>query len=89
MIRMFVRHNVKDYGAWRKVYDEFDAERRQMGVTSHAVFQAIDNPNDVTLWHDFDTPGKAMEFAESDKFRDAMQKAGIDGQPQIWFAMKT
>jgi hypothetical protein len=33
MVRLFVRHTVSDYQAWRKVYDEFDAERRPMGVT--------------------------------------------------------
>ena len=27
MVRLFVRHNVSDYAAWRNVYDEFDEER--------------------------------------------------------------
>jgi hypothetical protein len=44
MVRLFVRHNVADYGAWRKAYDEFDEERAAMGVTGDAVFQSIDNP---------------------------------------------
>ena len=26
-----------------------------MGVTGHAVYQALDDPNDVTVWHDFAT----------------------------------
>ena len=31
MVRLFVRHGVADYEAWRKVYDEFDAQRRPTG----------------------------------------------------------
>jgi hypothetical protein len=49
MVRLFIRHNVEDYQAWRKEYDEFDRQRRSMGVTDDAVFQSIDNPNDVTV----------------------------------------
>ena len=85
MVRLFVRHNVADYGAWRKVYDEFDAERRPMGVTGDAVFQSIDNPNDVTVWHDFDTAEVAQAFASSDELKNAMQQSGVQGEPQVWF----
>jgi hypothetical protein len=82
-----VRHNVDDYEAWRKGYDEFDAERGPMGVTGDAVFQSIDNPNDVTVWHDFDTAEAARAFASSDKLMHAMQRAGVQREPapQIWF----
>ncbi len=38
MVRLFVRHPVANYAAWRKAYDEFDAQRRTMGVTAHAVY---------------------------------------------------
>jgi hypothetical protein len=89
MVRLFVRHNVANYESWRKVYDEFDEERRPMGVTGDAVFQSIDNPNDVTAWHDFDTAEAARAFASSDKLRSAMQRAGVQGEPQIWFVTAT
>ena len=85
MVRLFVRHNVADYEAWRKAYDEFDAERGPMGVKGDAVFQSIDNSNDVTVWHDFDTAQAAQAFASADKLKNAMQLAGVQGEPQIWF----
>jgi len=85
MVRLFVRHNVEDYEAWRKVYDDFDEGRRPMGVTGDAVFQSIDNPDDVTVWHDFDTAEAAQAFVSSDELRNAMQQAGVRGEPQIWF----
>ena len=85
MVRLFVRHNVADYAAWRKVYDEFDQERGPMGVKDDAVFQSVENPNDVTVWHEFDTAEAAHAFASSDALRDAMVRARVQGEPQIWF----
>ncbi len=84
MIRLFVRHRVADYAAWRKVYDEFDATRRPMGVIGEAVFQSIDDPNDVTVWHDFQTADEAQAFASSEAVRDVMQRAGVEGAPEVW-----
>jgi hypothetical protein len=84
MVRLFVRHRVDDYEAWRRVYDEFDTQRRSMGVRGDAVFQSLDDPNDVTLWHDFDSAEAARSFVSSTDLRDAMQRAGVQGEPQIW-----
>lgn len=83
MTRLFVRHNVADYRTWRKAYDDFDAERRKLGVTVHAVFQSIDDPNDVTVCHDFSTVESAKNFASSARLKEVMGKAGVKGVPQI------
>ena len=55
MVRLFVRLNVADYETWREVYDQFYGERGAMGVLGAAAFQLVDDPNDVTVWHDFET----------------------------------
>ena len=85
MTRLFIRHNVRDYAPWRKVYDEFDEERGQMGVTGDALFQSIEDANDVTVWHDFDSAEAAHAFVTSEALKAAMQRGGVDGEPQIWF----
>ncbi len=85
MIRMFVRHTVNDYAAWRNVYDEFTPTRENMGVKGHAVYQAVDNPNGITVWHDFDSLEAAQAFRNSSELRDAMARAGVSTEPDIWF----
>jgi hypothetical protein len=85
MVRLFIRHNVEDYQAWRKAYDEFDQQRRSMGVSGDAVFQSIADPDDVTVWHDFDTAEAAKALVSSDELRNAMQGGGVQGEPQVWF----
>ncbi|MHC5011607.1 MAG: cyclase [Planctomycetota bacterium] len=88
MIRMFVRHPVADFAKWKEAYDAFDQERRDMGVTGDAVFQAADDPNDVTAWHDFESLEAAQAFASSDRLREAMSGAGVTGAPAIWFTTR-
>ena len=61
------------------------AERRALGVAGHAVFQSVDDPNDVTVWHDFSTAQSAKDFASSPRLKEVMEKAGVKGRPQIWF----
>ena len=85
MIRMFVRHPVADFSAWRQAYDDFDAERKGMGVVGDAVFRSADNPNDVTVWHDFQTLQSAQDFVGSERLREVMANAGVAGEPTIWF----
>ena len=89
MATLFVRHTVADYTAWRKIYDEFKATRTSMGVTSDGVYQATDNPNDVTIYHEFATTEAAQALIQSAELRDAMGRAGVVGQPDIWITQRT
>lgn len=85
MVRMFIRHPVEDFESWKQVYDDFDDERQELGVTDDAVFQAVENPKDVTVWHDFEDLDSARSFARSDRLREAMEEAGVAGEPTVWF----
>ncbi len=89
MVRLFVRINVADYETWREVYDQFYGERVAMGVMGDAAFQLVDDPNDVTVWHDFETPEVARAFVSSDALRNVMQRAGVQGEPQTWFTTES
>ena len=46
MVRMFARHQVADYDAWRKVYDSF--ERETLGVRQNAVYRTVADPNPLS-----------------------------------------
>lgn len=85
MIRLFVRHLVSDFTHWKQAYDDFDAERAGMGVRGHAVYQAVADANDVTVWHDFDSIEAAQSFMDSPRLKEVMTQAGVAGEPTIWF----
>jgi quinol monooxygenase YgiN len=88
-VHMFVRHEVTDYATWRKSYDAFGATQKDMGVSFQAVYQSTDDPNDVTVVHDFKSLEKAKAFVTSDKLKAAMQQSGVKGAPTIWYTTMT
>jgi ABC-type sugar transport system substrate-binding protein len=88
-VHMFVRHEVADYATWRKAYDGFRATQQKLGVVAQAVYQSTDNPNDVTVTHDFKSLDKAKAFAASPELKAAMEKSGVKGAPQVWFTTKS
>lgn len=88
MTTMFVRHTVSDYKAWRKAYDDFAPVQKAKGVTVQSVYRAVDNPNDITVTHEFTSVEAAQAFAKSAELKSAMQNAGVVGAPTIWFASK-
>lgn len=85
MIRMFARHPVKDFTAWKRVYDDFDEERRGLGVQGESVFQSAEDAHDITVWHDFESAQAAHAFADSSRLREVMDTAGVAAAPTIWF----
>lgn len=87
-VQMFVRHEVVDYTSWKKVYDAFSPLQKNAGIFNQVVYQAIDNPNDVTVIHSFHNIEKAKAFASSPELKKDMEKAGVKGIAQIWFASK-
>ena len=88
MTTMFVRHTVSNYSVWRKLYDEFNAVQKAKGVKAQSVYQAADNPGDITVTHDFPDLETAQAFAKSDELKTAMRGAGVVGAPTIWFTNK-
>jgi hypothetical protein len=88
MITLIVRHTVVDYTAWRTCYDGFDAARKPMGVIADSVYQAVESPNDVIVTQDLETLDAARAFVSSAELKDTMERAGVVGEPALWFTTK-
>lgn len=88
-VRLFVRHEVADYGVWRKAFDAYAPTQKKQGVINKAVYQSTDDPNDVTVVHDFHSLEEAKAFAASAELKATMEKAGVKGAPQIWYTTRS
>ena len=86
MASMFIKHRVADFDAWKPAFDEHEATRRETSVTGHSVHRDVDDPNVVIIAFRVADLARARAFAESDDLRDIMQKAGVEGPPEITFA---
>jgi hypothetical protein len=78
-----VRHHVRDYAAWRKVYDELQPLRAQHGCVAQRVMQLANDDNELLITHDFTTAEQAEDFAHDPAVHEGMQRAGVEGAPRI------
>ena len=83
-VRMYFRHNVADYDSWKKGYDAFSSYQKNHGVFYESVYQSTDDPNNVTVIHDFHSIEEAKAFAQSEELKRRMSSLGVKGTPQIW-----
>ena len=88
MVTMFVRHKVEDYGNWKRFYDGFGPERKEMGVTGASVYCDAHDTNAITVTHQFKDLNAATAFANSVELKATMAKAGVSGPPEIWFTQQ-
>jgi quinol monooxygenase YgiN len=88
MAVLFVRHEVADYDAWKKGYDAAADMQKALGVTVEAVYRHEDDPNVVTVYHEFDSIEAARAMVNDPALKKAMNELGVKGQPEFWFAQR-
>jgi hypothetical protein len=70
MASMFVHFQVDDYDAWKERFDADPAGRRQT-AKGHQIFRAVDDPHQVFVATEFETPDAAAAF------RDRLLASGV------------
>ena len=85
MAMMIIHHHVQDYDAWRPVYDAHESARIAAGLTNGRVFRAVDEPDDVVILFDMADRGKAEALLSTEDMKTTMQRAGVQGRPDIRF----
>lgn len=85
MIHVIIRHKVADYSRWKEAFDAHLNMRKAGGEVTHRLFLSVDDPRDITIVMDWDGLERARRFAGSDELKQAMQKAGVTGEPEIRF----
>ncbi len=86
MVYLYVRHSVENYAKWKEGFDTHAAARQAAGATDETyVMRNVDDPNEITAilgWSDLE---KARAFTQSASLKEAMQKAGVTGPPEVRF----
>jgi heme-degrading monooxygenase HmoA len=85
MATMLIQNNVKEYAAWKKVFDSVDNLRKSYGMLSSQVYRDAGDPNKVTVIFKWNSVENAQKWGKSDDIKKAMEKAGVMGQPMIQF----
>ena len=85
MASMLIQHQVKDYAAWKKVFDSAIDLRTSNGGLSAQVYRDASDPNKVTTINKWNSLANAQKFAHSLELKAAMEKAGVVGAPNVSF----
>ena len=84
--RVRVMHKVKDFDAWKKVFDEEGkAKRAEYGLIDRGLARDVDDPNMVTIVFAISDMAKAKARANSPELKKLMTDAGVTGPPQMFF----
>lgn len=80
-----VLHRVADYDAWREVDESVADLQGAGGVTAESVHRMANDPDNVLVIHHFDSVSKAQAFFSNRDLLNAMQRAGVKGEPGVEF----
>ena len=83
---IIVEHTVRDFDAWKRVFDEHEAVRREHGATGHQLYRGADDPNEVTIVNHFPTRAQAEAFATDPSLKVAMERGGVVSEPRVTWA---
>jgi hypothetical protein len=84
MATVFIRHRVRNYAKWKKVFDDFAPTRRAGGEKSYLIGNVMGKPNNLCLVFQWDTAANAAIFLKSKDLKAAMKGAGVIDKPDIF-----
>lgn len=82
MVTVLIRHKVADFNAWKAVFDSAFTFRKASGENSFHLFRSATDPQDLTLLFEWDNAERAQQFLNSDRLRQSMKEAGVQGVPE-------
>ncbi len=83
--RAIINFKVKDYDAWKKVFDGDKQDRMNAGITDRAISQFIGDPRMVSLVVAISDMKKAGDFMNTKELKHRMDSAGVVGAPDVFF----
>jgi len=89
MTLILIKHAVKDYPTWKTEFDAFSDVRKSFGEQSYRIWHPETDQNNLTLLFEWDSTDNARRFLKSPQLKEAMQKAGVAGEPDIQFLHET
>jgi quinol monooxygenase YgiN len=85
MATMIVKHRVANFESWKQVFDSMEGTRREHGWLGHSVHREAADPNMVVIVNRVRDAEGAKRYGASSELRAAMQRAGVQGAPEIAF----
>jgi hypothetical protein len=82
---LLVRHKVKEFHEWKRLFDAHQDAQRQAGLKIEKVLRNLYEPNEVFLFFEVMDLAKARAFVSSAEVVSAQELAGVVDKPDIYF----
>ena len=78
-----ITHSVKDFSAWKLVYDAGEELRKNAGINDNVVLRSLSDENRITVLGSSSSAEKFNEFMLNPELKAAMEKAGVVSKPEV------
>jgi len=82
---LLVRHKVKEFHEWKRVFDTHKEAQRNAGLRIEKVMRNLYEPNEVFLFFEVTDLAKARGFVNSPAVPNAQAESGVVDKPDIYF----
>jgi hypothetical protein len=83
---LIVKHEVRDYAAWKRGFDAHAGARAASGIIGHAVNRSTQNPNVVVIYLQAESLEPLRAFTSNPDLKRVMEAAGVVGAPDFTLA---
>ena len=83
--RVMMTHKVKDWDAWKKVFDSHKQARIDAGLIDRGLGYSVDDNHMVSIVFAITDMAKAKAFLSSPDLKAKMTEAGVEGAPTSVF----
>lgn len=77
MHHVLIIHEVETYPAWKKIFDQAAAIRKQAGEISYQLLRYDNEANNIVHFSEWTSLNDARNFFESPKLIEIRKKAGV------------
>jgi hypothetical protein len=82
---LLVRHKVKEFDEWKRLFDAHGEAQRKAGLRIEKVMRNTYEPNEVFLFFEVLDLAKARGFVYSPEVPKAQAQSGVVDKPDIYF----
>lgn len=76
-LTMMITGQVADFDTWKAGYDGGADLRAQAGVTAAKAYRSAENPNEITVFHEFANREAMEAFGKNAAFQEAIKRSGV------------
>ena len=81
---VLIIHEVADYPAWKKIFDQAATLRKDAGEIAYQVLKYENDPNRIVHFSRWSSLKAAREFFESDQLIEIRARAGVKAPQFIY-----